>query len=173
MSPSANVMPWPPREYPHDDNRSHRMVGLSRLPTRRCKSRWSRAWRGRRAKFHQFLLSPIVAAPLTAFAGVGMALVSPLLSGIGFAPNGLLQFGLAASFSAVLGYSGGRVMAEDSAQNKNIAHQRGTIVADHPSPRAPKPDPPGAHARDHLGRPCRTGAGRDQALQTYRHHGYW
>ncbi len=87
-----------------------------------------------RAKFHQFLLSPIVAAPLTAFAGVGMALVSPLLSGIGFAPNGLLQFGLATSLSAVLGYSGGRVIAEDSAQNKNIAHQRGTIVADHPPP---------------------------------------
>jgi hypothetical protein len=92
-----------------------------------------------RAKFHQFLLSPIVAAPLTAFAGVGMALVSPLLSGIGFAPNGLLQFGLAASLSAVLGYSGGRVMAEDSAQNKNIAHQRGTIVADRPSPAHRRP----------------------------------
>jgi Type IV secretion-system coupling protein DNA-binding domain len=88
-----------------------------------------------RAKFHHFLLSPVVAAPLTAIAAVGMALASPVLSGMGFAPNGLLQFGLATSLSAVLGYSGGRAVAEDSARNKNITHQRGTIVADHPPPR--------------------------------------
>jgi hypothetical protein len=76
------------------------------------------------------LVSPLIAAPLTALVGVGMAIASPVLSGIGVAQNGLVQFALAASLSTALGYAGGRVLAEDSPQNRT--HQRGTIVTEQP-----------------------------------------
>jgi type IV secretory pathway TraG/TraD family ATPase VirD4 len=83
-----------------------------------------------RAQFQKFLVSPLIAAPLTALVGVGMAIASPVLSGIGVAQNGLVQFALAASLSTALGYAGGRVLAEDSPQNRT--HQRGTIVTEQP-----------------------------------------
>ena len=83
-----------------------------------------------RAQWHGFLVSPLVAAPLTAAVGVGMAMASPLLAGIGVAQNGLVQFALAASISTLLGYAGGRVVAEDSPRSKT--QQRGTIVAEQP-----------------------------------------
>ncbi|MGO9512385.1 MAG: type IV secretion system DNA-binding domain-containing protein [Steroidobacteraceae bacterium] len=83
-----------------------------------------------RAQWHGFLVSPLVAAPLTAAVGVGMAMASPLLAGIGVAQNGLAQFALAASISTLLGYAGGRVVAEDSPRSKT--QQRGTIVAEQP-----------------------------------------
>jgi type IV secretory pathway TraG/TraD family ATPase VirD4 len=81
-----------------------------------------------RARLHKFLVSPAVALPLTAVAGVGMAVASPLLTSFGVAHGGLLEFGLGASFSALLGYTGGRVVAETTTANK--AHQRGTVVVD-------------------------------------------
>jgi type IV secretory pathway TraG/TraD family ATPase VirD4 len=83
-----------------------------------------------RAQWHKYLVSPVIAAPLTVGVGVAMAMASPLLSGIGVAQNGLIQFALAASISTALGYAGGRVVAEDSIHKET--HQRGAIVVEHP-----------------------------------------
>jgi type IV secretion system coupling TraD/TrwB family protein len=87
-----------------------------------------------RAEWRKYLSSPFYAASLTAMVGVGMALASPLMAGIGLAQGGLFQFGLAVSLSTIFGYSGGRVLAEGAAENR--AHQRGAIVAERPQPSA-------------------------------------
>jgi type IV secretory pathway TraG/TraD family ATPase VirD4 len=90
-----------------------------------------------RAPWRKYLTSPVFAASVTAMVGVGMALASPLMAGIGLAQGGLFQFGLAVSLSTIFGYSGGRVLAEESAENRT--HQRGTIVAERPSRGAGRP----------------------------------
>ena len=56
------------------------------------------------APLHKVLLSPLVAAPLTLFAGVGVAATSELLSVFGLAAGGMLQVGTALGSSAALGY---------------------------------------------------------------------
>jgi hypothetical protein len=83
-----------------------------------------------RAPWRKYFASPVIAAPLTAIVGVGMAMASPLMAGMGLAQGGLLQLGLAAGVSTLLGYSGGQVLAEDTPENKT--HQRGAIVAERP-----------------------------------------
>ena len=120
-----------------------------------------------RARFHQFLASPAVAVPLTVVAGIGMSLASPLLASLGAANNSLLEFGLGASLSAVLGYTGGRVVAETAPRNKT--HQRGTVVTDRAAACPCTDTPFRAVVGDHIGRPCHTGAGRNEAFQTDRH----
>ncbi len=85
-----------------------------------------------RAGWHKFLLSPVIAAPLTAAVGVGMAMAAPLMAGIGVAQHGLIPFALAASFSTAIGYAGGRAMSRDLPAGK--VYQRGAIVAEHPRP---------------------------------------
>jgi len=82
-----------------------------------------------RAQLHKVLLSPVIAAPLTAAVGVGMALATPLLTGIGVAQNSLVQLAIGSAISTAIGYAGGRVVAEDS--SKGNAHQRGSIVSEH------------------------------------------
>ena len=85
-----------------------------------------------RAELHKFLLSPAVAAPLTVAMGVGMAVATPFLVGIGAAQHGLIPFALATSLSTVVGYAGGRAMSRSMPVSST--YQRGTIVADHPRP---------------------------------------
>ena len=82
-----------------------------------------------RAQLHKVLLSPVIAAPLTAAVGVGMALATPLLTGIGVAQNSLVQLAVGTAISTAIGYAGGRAVAEDP--SKRNAHQRGTIVSEH------------------------------------------
>ena len=88
---------------------------------------WAGLMRGRAAA-HKYFLSPLVAAPLTAIAGIGMTAASPLLAGLGMAPHGMVQFALGTAVSMALGYTGGRVEAEDVSNPK--IHQRGAVVAD-------------------------------------------
>jgi hypothetical protein len=82
------------------------------------------------AEWRKFLLSPVIAAPLTAAVGVGMAMATPLMAGIGVAQHGLIPFALAASLSTAIGYAGGRAMSRDLPASKS--YQRGAIVAEHP-----------------------------------------
>jgi hypothetical protein len=92
-----------------------------------------------RAHLHQYLLSPIFAAPLTAVAAAGAAASSALLAGLGFAAHGPLQLSFAAGMSAVLGYAGGRVLARSDVEER--IHQRGSLVAERepvPKPRSSK-----------------------------------
>lgn len=82
-----------------------------------------------RAAAHRYVLSPMVAAPLTALVAAGAAL---------FASHGALQLMFAAAASGVLGYTGGRVLAEDSGTDK--IHQRGSIVTRRLPPKIPVSD---------------------------------
>ncbi len=100
-----------------------------------------------RAELHKLLLSPVIAAPLTAAVGIGMALATPSLAGIGVAQNGFIQFALGTAISTAIGYAGGRMVAEDPF--KRNAHQRGAIVSEH---------------LDSAGRPDRRGASTDITL---------
>ena len=81
-----------------------------------------------RARLHHYLLSPIVAAPLTAVAAITTALSGPLLAHLGFASHGLAQFVIGAGLSVALGYEGGRVAAQGAEDGKS--HRRGSILAD-------------------------------------------
>lgn len=84
------------------------------------------------APLHKVLLSPLVAAPLTLFAGVGVAATSELLSVFGLAAGGMLQVGTALGSSAALGYAAGRAIA----RQRHVAsvHQRGAMVSEAPAP---------------------------------------
>jgi hypothetical protein len=84
------------------------------------------------AEWHKFLLSPVIAAPLTAAVGVGVAMATPLMAGIGVAQHGLIPFTLAASLSTAIGYAGGRALSRDLPASKS--YQRGAMVAEHPRP---------------------------------------
>lgn len=83
-----------------------------------------------RAKFDQYVSSPAVAVPLTAIAGLGLAVVSPLLANLGATPHGLVQFVLGGAVYGALGYNGGLVSAKDEPNAKS--HQRGSVVTDEP-----------------------------------------
>ena len=78
------------------------------------------------ARLGKYLTSPLVAAPLTVVAAVGMACASPLLSKLGIPPHGMLNFVVGTAFSALVGYSGGRAAAEEVAGSK--VHERGAVV---------------------------------------------
>lgn len=85
-----------------------------------------------RAQFHHYFLSPSVAAPLTAVAGVGMAVASPWLHGLGMAHQSLLQVGIGAAVGAALGYSSGRFTAGGTSTAGAL--QRGAVVEERPVP---------------------------------------
>jgi hypothetical protein len=87
-----------------------------------------------RAAARHFLESPMLAIPLTAVAGVGMYLATPVLSGLGFDAHGLVNFGVSTALAVRLGYEGGRVLAKSDAHPK--IHQRGTVVDDSGATRA-------------------------------------
>jgi type IV secretory pathway TraG/TraD family ATPase VirD4 len=82
-----------------------------------------------RAQFRHYILSPLVAAPLTAIAAVGVAVTS---SWLGFGHVGWAQVGLATGLGALLGYSGGIAAGESDTPGKS--HQRGSVVVEHSAP---------------------------------------
>ncbi len=82
-----------------------------------------------RAQFHHYLLSPLVAAPLTAMAAAGGALSGSLLG-----QHGSLQFAIGAGLGALLGYEGGKSRGGSATEDRS--HQRGTRIAEH-TPAAP------------------------------------
>src|ERR1700722_20138617 len=89
--------------------------------------------RGRSA-FRHYVLSPLVAAPLTALVAGGIALSSAVLAHWGFAHHSFLQWTVGTGLSAFLGYSGGKSIAREATDGKS--HQRGAYVANSPQPRS-------------------------------------
>ena len=98
--------------------------------------------RPRRAR--QWLLSPVLAAPLTAASGLGMAVAHPVLSGLGLASSGLTQVALGAGMSAALGYVAGRAWGGVAVHDRS--HQRGALVRASPQRRTTRPRTSGAEA---------------------------
>jgi type IV secretory pathway TraG/TraD family ATPase VirD4 len=81
-----------------------------------------------RARLRHYMLSPVVAVPMTAVAAVGIAVSNSCLSYLGFAQHGVVELCVGAGISAVLGYGGGEAIVQHDADNN--PHQRGTLVGD-------------------------------------------
>ena len=81
-----------------------------------------------RAPFVKLLLSPVLAAPLTVVAGLGMDAVTPLLHGLGMASEGLAHASIGVALSAALGYTAGRAMVRR--ESPGVSYLRGAIVTD-------------------------------------------
>jgi type IV secretory pathway TraG/TraD family ATPase VirD4 len=81
-----------------------------------------------RATLHQYVLSPLVAAPLTLVAGVGNAVSSAALSHMGFAAHGLVQGAVALGITALIGYGGGRAASRRTRSDRT--YQRGARIAE-------------------------------------------
>ena len=87
--------------------------------------------RGRGA-WHRYVASPLVAAPMAALIAGTVSLSAPLLSALGSA-QGIAELMLGTALSAVLGYAGGRTLAEDIP--RDTQHRRGAMVAERPPDR--------------------------------------
>jgi hypothetical protein len=85
-----------------------------------------------RAQLGKLLLSPLIAAPLTVAAGVGIAAAAPLTRSLGFASQGLMQLSFGVGFSVALGYVSGRVIAKRA--RSASSHQRGALVEEAETP---------------------------------------
>jgi type IV secretory pathway TraG/TraD family ATPase VirD4 len=81
-----------------------------------------------RASLPKLLLSPLVAAPLTALAGVGMSMALDMFHEVGLAAGGLLQLATGVAITAGLGYSAGRALSRQT--TAAVTLQRGAIVTD-------------------------------------------
>jgi hypothetical protein len=83
-----------------------------------------------RAELKQLMLSPMVAAPLTAMAGLGLSMLSPALHGIGLGlgASAVVQLTLGSALSVSLGYATGRLIS--APRGRQWTHQRGARVVD-------------------------------------------
>lgn len=134
-----------------------------------------------RAQARKFLRSPLLAVPLTAIAGAGMAAATPLLAGLGVEPHGLVQFALSTAASIAIGYAGGRAAAQDEPDPKT--HLRGAVVNDMSVPANSRNDPhsrgrqltlagtaiPVADETKHFKFIGTTGTGKSTAIQEILH----
>jgi hypothetical protein len=80
-----------------------------------------------RAAWHRLLLSPLLAAPMTAVAGIGIAMVAPALRGLGLASSGLGQLSVGFCLCAGLGYVSGRSLWRGTGMLASV-HQRGAVI---------------------------------------------
>jgi Type IV secretion-system coupling protein DNA-binding domain len=81
-----------------------------------------------RSPLRGLVVSPMLAAPLTIAAGVGIAALSPFLRGLGIAEESLLQYSIGTSVCAAVGYFTGRAVVRRAPPG--LTHQRGAIVID-------------------------------------------
>jgi hypothetical protein len=88
-----------------------------------------------RAPLRQFLLSPLIAAPLTVLAGAGLSVAVPLARTLGASGGAALELA-GVALSATLGYASGRVLSRHA--RPAVIHQRGALVADAPGGTAPR-----------------------------------
>jgi hypothetical protein len=87
------------------------------------------------AQFHKYFQSPVIALPLAFVAGLGGTAAQALTHGLGIGGGSLINLAVSTVLSGWIGYTGGRVLAEEAATHK---YQRGTVVRDvnSASPRA-------------------------------------
>jgi hypothetical protein len=83
-----------------------------------------------RAHWRHYLLSPVIAVPLTVAAAAGMAVATPLLAHLGVAAHGMLHLAIGIGLSGVLGYAGGA--GARYSEESGPAHRRGSRVDDLP-----------------------------------------
>jgi len=81
-----------------------------------------------RVAWHRLLLAPLLAAPMTAIAGIGMALAGPALHGLGLAPSGPWMWGVGVTLCAGIGYVSGRSLWPSPGTALAPIHQRGALV---------------------------------------------
>lgn len=100
-----------------------------------------------RAPLRKLLLSPLLAAPLTALSGSAIAALSGFARALGLAGDGMLHVSVGIALSATLGYTVGRAVGR--AGPAAITHLRGALVTEEPAvARAPSHRGGGAaHAR--------------------------
>ncbi len=80
-----------------------------------------------RGCFRHYILSPLVAAPLTAVVAGGIGVSSAWLAHFGFAHHALMQWTVGTGLSVYLGYTGGQAIAHEAATDRS--HQRGSLVS--------------------------------------------
>jgi len=81
-----------------------------------------------RSPLRALVMSPMLAAPVTIAAGVGIAALSPFLRGLGIAEESLLQYSIGTCVCAAVGYFTGRALVRRAPPV--LTHQRGAIVID-------------------------------------------
>jgi type IV secretory pathway TraG/TraD family ATPase VirD4 len=84
-----------------------------------------------RAQWHHLVLSPLVAAPLTGIAALGVAASNSLLAQLGFGYYGWVQLTVGTGLGAALGYTSGKNVTQRVASDKS--HKRGSLVAEGPA----------------------------------------
>jgi hypothetical protein len=84
-----------------------------------------------RAQLHHFALSPLVAAPLTGIAALGVAASNSLLMYLGLGYHSWVQLTVGTGLGAALGYSSGKGVTQGAAPDKS--HRRGSLVAEGPT----------------------------------------
>jgi type IV secretory pathway TraG/TraD family ATPase VirD4 len=89
-----------------------------------------------RASFLRVLLSPVLAVPVTAVAGMIIALGNLLLDRWGVTGDGLAQWIFGTAVAVGIGYATGRVLARMPASNGG--RRRGAVVADGKPPSEPR-----------------------------------
>jgi type IV secretory pathway TraG/TraD family ATPase VirD4 len=80
-----------------------------------------------RAAIQHYVLSPLIAAPLTGVVAIGSAMSTSLLVHMGLTAHGAAQTGIALGISALLGYVGGR---SHSRSPEDRTYQRGALIAE-------------------------------------------
>jgi hypothetical protein len=83
-----------------------------------------------RAPLGKLMASSVLAAPLTALVGLGMAAVAPMWHGLGAVAAEALSGSIGVGLSAALGYAAGRAMTRGSGDA--IAYKRGALVSNDP-----------------------------------------
>jgi len=78
-----------------------------------------------RAPLRRMIASPLLAVPLTALCGIGMAAAAPFMRALG--AGSLLEASAGVVLSAAFGYSAGRVLGRHAVTS---AYRRGAIVAE-------------------------------------------
>ena len=107
-------------------NMTHGIQGLKLAYTLMLAANLAALLRGR-ASVGKFLLSPLVTAPMMVFAGIVIALTSPLLRAFGIGSEDLLQVVFGVGVTVMMGYAAGRVLAGHS-NSLDPGHRRGAVV---------------------------------------------
>ncbi len=96
------------------------------------------------AKAHHYLVSPLVAVPLMAVSAAGIALSGSGLAALGIASHSALQLIAGAGLGAMLGYAGGKSIAQGASHP--VTYRRGAKVDEHATEMEPQKS---GRRRDH------------------------
>jgi Type IV secretion-system coupling protein DNA-binding domain len=81
-----------------------------------------------RASWGKFLMSAVVAVPMTLLAGLVISLTSPLLGIFGIGKESVLQLAFGVVAMAAMGYTAGRALAAHNRTSSGGEYRRGAIV---------------------------------------------